>query len=320
MCKSLYLLPFFLLLSFLPVIVCSYSSSVLHDWLSSLDVSRDLNASNWRYLFRSRSPQTYFDKYLQKLSLFFKDHKTILNFAMVGACDGLADPTIRERYLPNSHWRGVFVEPMSVNVNDLRRYLYEHDAESRSLVLRAAATYNCETPIISVERPLYEEKNNKKDETERKKIPHWLRREIGSIMPKHRTHARPDWVIENVRCVTANDILQDWAVAFKRNIHYINTTLASPFLTNVKMTQVYTMKKIRKRRPHVLKIDVEGHDYEVLMSFVNQDTPRNELPLLIEFEGKSIGKDYPKAKQTMEEIGYIVSDFAADGFAILSKL
>ena len=40
----------------------------------------------------------------------------------------------------------------------------------------------------------------------------------------------------------------------------------------------------RKRRPHILKIDVEGHDYEVLMSFVLDSTPVSDLPLLIEFE------------------------------------
>lgn len=40
----------------------------------------------------------------------------------------------------------------------------------------------------------------------------------------------------------------------------------------------------KRRRPHVLKIDVEGHDYLVLMGFLLDATPVTELPLLIEFE------------------------------------
>jgi hypothetical protein len=59
----------------------------------------------------------------------------------------------------------------------------------------------------------------------------------------------------------------------------------------------------RKRRPHVLKIDVEGHDFEVLMSFINDEKGNKaELPLLIDFEAKSIASKYPIAKSRMEEM------------------
>lgn len=58
----------------------------------------------------------------------------------------------------------------------------------------------------------------------------------------------------------------------------------------------------RRRRPHILKIDVEGHDYEVLMSFLRPDTPLNQLPLLIEFEAKSIAHNYDKAQARMEAL------------------
>jgi hypothetical protein len=51
-----------------------------------------------------------------------------------------------------------------------------------------------------------------------------------------------------------------------------------------------------------LKIDVEGHDYDVLMGFLRSDTPVNELPLIVEFEAKSIGKKYPQAKSRMEDL------------------
>ncbi len=56
------------------------------------------------------------------------------------------------------------------------------------------------------------------------------------------------------------------------------------------------------RRPHILKIDVEGHDYEVLMGFLRPDTPPEELPLIIDFEAKSIAKKYPEAKARMEDL------------------
>jgi hypothetical protein len=58
----------------------------------------------------------------------------------------------------------------------------------------------------------------------------------------------------------------------------------------------------RIRRPHILKIDVEGHDYDVLMGFLRSTTPASELPLIIDFEAKSIAKKYPAAKARMEEL------------------
>ena len=45
---------------------------------------------------------------------------------------------------------------------------------------------------------------------------HWLRRQIGSLLPEHRDHARNEWVTEEVRCVTASDVLSDWSSMTKR--------------------------------------------------------------------------------------------------------
>ena len=53
------------------------------------------------------------------------------------------------------------------------------------------------------------------------------------------------------------------------------------------------------------------------MGFISADTPVNELPLLIEFEAKSIGKKFPAAKANLEARGYIVTPFGQDGFAML---
>ena len=280
----------------------------MEQWAASMVPEKDYNASQWQITFHSRSPSDFFDKYCQRLSKLFKGLGANVNFAMIGACDGTNDPTIRNRFIPSDHWRGVFVEPMSVNYEDLVKYLDSKRVGHRSYVIRGAATSVCHSPTIMVERPLYEEKNAS--------LPHWLRRQIGAIVPSHRVEkfekqgkavpARSgDWVIETVRCVTATDILTDWA----------NTT-ATPAEAARQARRRKGGGAARRRRPHVLKIDVEGHDYDVLMSFV-RDVPTGDLPLLIEFEAKSIGAKFPAAKVQLEQRGYIVSKFAADGFALL---
>jgi hypothetical protein len=71
-------------------------------------------------------------------------------------------------------------------------------------------------------------------------------------------------------------------------------------------------------RPHVLKVDVEGHDYQVLMSFLNDDMPSVALPLLISFEAKSINAENTVLlKAQLAKRGYVVSHMANDGFALL---
>ena len=54
------------------------------------------------------------------------------------------------RFLKLDHWRGVFVEPMSINVRDLIAFLESNGAANRSLVIRAAATDVCAEPTIKV--------------------------------------------------------------------------------------------------------------------------------------------------------------------------
>lgn len=246
----------------------------LSRWAESLS-ERDYNHSEWRRMYHSSSAADFFNAYARKLSKVFKDVNAKLNFAMVGACDGTGDNTIKHLYLPNDHWRGVFVEPMSINVRDLILYLAEKNVAHRSKVIRGAATSHCDNATLFVERPLYEEKNAS--------LPHWLRRQIGSVLPEHRKHARKEWTLEEVRCLTAEDILRDWAANTNNNNNINPLAMKLPF-----------------RRPHVLKIDVEGHDYEVLMSFMRHDVSVSLLPLIVSFEAKSIAKKYPLAKQRME--------------------
>ena len=278
----------------------------LEQWALSL-TDRDYDYNEWRKSFRSRSTVDFFNGYAKKLSSLFKSYNAKVNFVMVGACDGTGDNTIKHLYLPNQHWRGVFVEPLTMNVRDLIGYMSNHQASHRSLIIQAAATAECKSPTIVMERPLYEEKNAS--------IPHWLRRQIGSLLPsstnpKARNHPRRDWTTEEVRCVTATDILREWSASTR------NSTVDDKGAVRTKERRA---KKKRRRRPHVLKIDVEGHDFEVLMGFLNDKAMIREygLPLLIDFEAKSIAKKFPQARDRMISLGYIVSPFGQDGFALL---
>lgn len=53
----------------------------------------------------------------------------------------------------------MFVEPLTMNVRDLITFMSKNGANTRSLIIHAAATSECEKPTIVMERPLYEEKN-----------------------------------------------------------------------------------------------------------------------------------------------------------------
>ena len=68
----------------------------VEDWLSSLVPSRDYNATGWRCPFIVAAEDSLINtcgrcECVQATS-------STLNFAMVGACDGLADPAIRDRF------------------------------------------------------------------------------------------------------------------------------------------------------------------------------------------------------------------------------
>ena len=115
----------------------------------------------------------------------------------------------------------MFVEPVSVNFAALEKFLKDNKVEQRSfalnvsvdisiyyhnpfcvtinVLLKAAATDICKSPTIKIQRPLYEEKGR----AEGKEVPHWLRRQIGGILPDGKTEARAEWILEDVKCVNA---------------------------------------------------------------------------------------------------------------------
>ena len=164
--------------------------ALLEEWIDSMVPELDYDASQWSKTLKTTTASGYFGKYNDRFSKIAKAKGATVYFASIGACDGTQDYTIREQYLKNPHWDAVFVEPVSNNVVELKSYLESMGAKNRSLVIQAAATSTCIKPTLDIERPLYEEKN--------KDTPHWLRRQIASIIPKDRTAPRQGWTTEKV--------------------------------------------------------------------------------------------------------------------------
>ena len=150
--------------------------AMLEEWVTSMVPEIDYNGTyQWRRTFRSKSASTWFEMYNDRFSKVALSNGATVHFASIGACDGITDPVIKNQYLKNPHWQGVFVEPIDNNVVDLTAFIHLHNATNRSLILQAAATSHCTTPTVEMERPLYEEKN--------KSIPHWLRSVYRSTYP-----------------------------------------------------------------------------------------------------------------------------------------
>ena len=284
-------------------------------WGESLNPAEDYNSTKWITKKRSQ-PQYVFDYYVKRLSDLFLAKGAMVNFALVGACDGTNDVTIRERYLPNEHWRGLFVEPILLNVEDLRKYLTESKVMHRSHIIQAAATNECNRSTITVKTP-------SRDYMTDSKIPHWMRRQIGGIVairPDGKPRLPNGWRTEEVPCMRGSEILQKWAVEVNR--HTMDKGKTNVTTDNSSNRVVKGRKKglkgSAKRRPHVLKIDAEGFDYQVLSSFLQKfDTTNAELPLLVNYEAKSMNENYPKAVAELQNRGYIVSNYGNDGFALL---
>ncbi len=276
-------------------------------WGASLNPSHDYNATKW-ITAKTSQPQYIFDYYVKRLSDLFAEKGATVNFALVGACDGTNDNTIRERYLPNEHWRAIFVEPISLNVADLKKFLADHGVANRSYVLQAAVTNHCNASTIIVKTP-------DRDYMTDTKKPHWMRRQIGGIVgirPDGKPRLPTGWKAESVRCMRGSEVTKEWA-------ELVNKRTAQPPPPGKKAKKRKLAKANVKRRPHVLKIDAEGFDYQVLSSFLLEDTNNAELPLLINYEAKTMFDNYPLAVQALQRRGYVVSNFASDGFALLKK-
>ena len=85
------------------------SVKALEAWADYLNPEVDYNTTLWKIAHRSSTWSVHFNEYAKKLSKVFETSRAKVNFVMIGACDGTSDNTIREIFLTNEHWRGVFV-------------------------------------------------------------------------------------------------------------------------------------------------------------------------------------------------------------------
>jgi hypothetical protein len=165
--------------------------ALVMQWASSLVPELDYNGSyQWSKTFETEDPSAFFLKYTDKFSLMAEKIGATVNFVSVGACDGTEDRVIKNGFLAHSHWNGVFVEPMANNFADLTKMFETHGVSNRSTAIKGAATAECSSPFIEVQRPLFEEK----DPT----LAHWMRRQIGGIVPKG-SKAPGGWTVDTVR-------------------------------------------------------------------------------------------------------------------------
>jgi hypothetical protein len=165
--------------------------ALLVEWVKALKPETDYKGSpHWKSMTQSSSPERFFNVYNEKFSKIAEKLGAYVNFISIGACDGTNDDTIKDRFLANPHWFGVFVEPMSNNFADLTNFLAVSGVANRSTTIRGAAYAECKSPSIEVQRPLGINENLDQ--------PHWLRRQIGGIL-KEGEKPRAGWTIEKVQ-------------------------------------------------------------------------------------------------------------------------
>jgi hypothetical protein len=219
-----------------PGVSTKSNRKAIKQWARGL-TDLDFNSTHWSLTMR-KQPQNFFYHYAKRLTQVFNEYEdATINFVLVGACDGTNDDTIRDHYLPNKNWQGLFVEPVSNNYRDLGDFLAVNHAMDRSYTVNAAITDVCETKNVSFKVSAREEKDPN--------AAHWLRRQIGSIAKENEKFNPENWRLETVRCATPLEVMTEWSA-------------------HVAMAKISETELKRKRqRVHVLKIDAEGHDYKV---------------------------------------------------------
>ena len=145
-------------------------------WINQIN-PLDCNATNWSQMYAVKRPQDVFDHYAKILSETFKKHSAVVNFVLCGACDGTHDRTISDLYLPNRHWRGLFIEPIAINFQDLQTFLVHHNVSDRSYALHAAVMNQCNSPTVVLRTVNTESRN-----VNLSRWSHWRSREKGAIV------------------------------------------------------------------------------------------------------------------------------------------
>ena len=145
-------------------------------WINQLSPD-DYNATIWAQKYSVKRPQDVFAYYAKRLSDTFKQSSAVVNFVLCGACDGTHDKTISELYVPNPHWRGLFIEPIEINFKDLQTFLVHHNVTARSHALHAAVTDQCNASTVVMRTVNFES-----SKVNLSRWSHWRSREKGSIV------------------------------------------------------------------------------------------------------------------------------------------
>eukprot|EP01038_Epipyxis_sp_PR26KG_P010016 gene10016-13472_t len=258
---------------------------------------------------------------------------------MIGACDGVTDQTIMNFYMNNnnSHFRGIFIEPIQLNYNELLNFTKNnHKISNRTFLLSGAVNETCENSTIIMYRPIFEETHPN--------APHWIRRQIGSLKPKrndlnwfaNKLHLYNNnnqsisidkiLVQEITPCIASKDLIINWLNLFYYyeklsqnipNYKYYDNNGRSHYLQSRKQANLI-------RYVHILKIDTEGNDYSILKGMFMKYEVRKSFPFLILFEHKMLKEhEISHLRSILIKRGYLVSNFSADsenGFALLQTI
>ena len=278
-------------------------------WITWLKNQEDMKQNKFqKEIGREWTGDDYFNAYNRRMSLFAEAAHTNLFFMSIGACDGTEDPTIN-LFVKNPHWEGLFVEPMDLNVRDLRVMLQSRTVLNRSIIVQAAATAVCRKPTLTFSRPLFEQINKSNE--------HWLRRQIGGVIEKGSRADWPDWKDETVKCTTGPRLISEWSDRF----YYKSIAKHQKQTDHYRTSSLSRLK--RRIRPHVLRVDVEGHDFEVVKGFLIDNMRMADLPLTILFEAKVVGvwhnttTTFNDLRVLLQRAGYVVTDEHHDTFAVL---
>lgn len=214
-----------------------------HDLFHADWTTHDVDSHTWAKDHSSKSVEVRFNFSLEKLSELYLVHNILLNIIIVGACDGRSDKSI-EMFVKNSHWKGLFVEPVQQNVRDLRRMFSNRShsqtpgtlgvrTNARSIVLKAAALdrYGCggKGAVINGSDPSSSGGGDTgaDDRVPRMvtitrppdtwlvdpSLPHWKSREISRVFnttPGSLDKTHVGWITESVPCVTGVDLMRYW--------------------------------------------------------------------------------------------------------------
>lgn len=246
---------------------------------------QDAKRKGWR-------STVYFERKVHDLSRLFKQFEVPLNFIFIGACDGTHDKTL-EDFVRNGHWRGILVEPVSFNFMDLKKFIHHNNLDHRAVAVRAAVTGKCpESKKVNLTLSDWYLRDPSQE--------HWVTRQTATLserviegmkedIRKRRTFFK--FLHEEVMCLEGDQVVNEW-----KNFIDANTTM--PNNTNIDPHPF---------RPHILKVDAEGHDYEILYSFFHRalSDPSVSLPLILQFESK-LFEPFNKRKlgRLLEDLGY----------------